>query len=94
MQALENDLTERCVRCNVLRYFDLSAGERTEEGYLCTGCVRQRDGKRRPTQQELQRFLDDPDEMHRLEQRIKDLEVIVVAAIAAQAKAPEKGECV
>lgn len=75
------DLTERCAGCQTFRYFDCEEGEDGEAGagYLCAGCVRRRDGKRRPTDQELKRFLDDPDEIYRLEQRVKDLQVVIAS---------------
>lgn len=72
-------MDDRCCVCQTFRYFDINfEGEQTADGaYVCPSCVRSLDGKRAATHAELMRFLKDPDEIHRLEARVKDLETIV-----------------
>lgn len=78
MACLTDREMEPCSRCKVVRYLDCGQYEETADGaYLCSSCAALMDGKRRPNQKELDRFFDDPDEIYRLEQRVKDLEVIV-----------------
>lgn len=83
-----NELDDRCCYCWVFRYFDVNAeGEHSiDGGYVCGSCVKRLDGKRSATDTELHRFLMDPDEIYRLERRVKDLEHIV-ATFAERAAA-------
>lgn len=84
----EIPLDERCSYCRVFRYFDVNeTGEHSVDGaYICGQCVGRLDGKRQASDKELYRFLNDPDEIHRLEQRVRDLEMIV-ATFAERAAA-------
>lgn len=75
------NLEDRCCYCRAFSYFDMGGkSERTvDESYVCSTCVQRLDHKRCVTQQELMRFLNDPDEISRLEARVKDLEHIVAS---------------
>ena len=74
-----------------MAYLDLQEGARTlDRGYLCSGCIRLLWGPRYPTERECIRFIADPDEIYRLERRVKDLEAIVIAFAEKAAVCPEK----
>lgn len=81
-------LNERCCYCLTFHYFDVSGnGEESADGeYVCGKCVDRLDGKRVAKHHELMRFLKDPDEIYRLERRVRDLETIV-ATFAEKAAA-------